>query len=76
MKSHTVSLPVFSAKNRKTFNMPVPERLKGVVGMIYRFRKLLATGYYFSFNVRKLFYVVQSIRALFLMVSTVAMEII
>lgn len=49
---------------------------KIVVRMIYRFRKLLATGYFLSFNICRLFYTVQSIRALFLMVSTVAMEII
>lgn len=42
--------------------------------MIYRLRKLLATGYFLSFSICRLLYTVQSIRALFLMVSTVAME--
>jgi len=73
-----VTSPVFPAKNWEKFNVPCtfPERLKGVVGVIYRFRKLLATGYFLSFTICRLLYTVQSIRALFLMVSTVAMEII
>lgn len=44
--------------------------------MIYRFRKRCATGDFLSFNVCRLLCGVQSTRALFLVVSTVAMEII
>lgn len=44
--------------------------------MIYISRTLLATGCFLSLNVCKILWIVHSIRALFLRVSTVAMEII